>query len=427
MRGPDRAWKQSRNLPSLAAPDLFRPIDPSLAVLKLPDDGSRRAHALTHGLAAVLAELSVQPAAEVGPGDVDRFDRVLVSLTSPRDAVALCRAFPEAPKRARLIVGGQGVYGFLGWRHLVSRIVFGRAEGAADALVMAGAPSLYAYDYAEDPGVTAGPYYIRRPRHLVPGEVSIGCPGACTFCQYRAVRPVHGRADGGRYSLPSLGSAPSEDRWADLPATSGRIMTALDGWSEDTRRRVKKPVTDAEVVEKLARLGEASARLRSAAILKVFQIVGYPWETLETLRADLERFRALLSRVPVTTGGRVVIMFQNTPFLPEPLTDLERAPCNIDADWLGLLRGPDFKVVYDGPMINAFNRPQIYGPRMRLERVAINRGVHADIIRRMVAARDLDTARGLVDGIWKEGAGDYVSGVLKVEPRRPAGSGSPRQ
>jgi hypothetical protein len=298
---------------------------------------------------------------------------------------------------------------------MVSRVMFGRAEGIVDDLILGGDPSIYCYDRELDPQAARGPYFIRRPRYLVPGEASVGCGGSCAFCQYRAVRPW----GSGGFRDTGLGKAVTEDRWQDLTMGPGRLMTALDGWSEETRRRVKKPVADDQIVETLSRLVEATVG-KAPAIVKVFQIVGYPWETEETVRADVLRFRALLGRVRPAAGGRVVLMFQNTPFLPEPLTEMEAAPCNIMADWLGVLRGegPDgLRVVYDGPSLNAYNRPQIYGPRMRLERVAVARGVPAATLRAMGAARTLEAAMGLADGIWEQGAGEYVSRILRVEPR----------
>jgi hypothetical protein len=369
---------------------------------------------MTHGLAAVLDELSVNVQGETRPEGIDDWDIVLAGFTSPRDAVAFCRQVREAPRRARLIVGGFGVYGFWGWRHLTSRIMFGRAEGAVDRIVLGSEALPYCYDHGWDPEVEGGPYQVRRARRLLPGEAAVGCAGACTFCQYRAVRPWSG---GDGFRLPGVGRTPAEDRWADLPLRSGAGMTALDGWSESTRRRVKKPVTDAEIVEKLSRLVEATAG-GAPALVKVFQIVGYPWETPESVREDVARFRALLGRVR-PSGGRAVVMVLNTPFLPEPLSPMESEPCNIRADWAGILRAPMAGgrpgALFDSPHLNVYNLPQIAGPMMRLERVAVARGASAEVLRAMGEARTLEAAEALVPGIWEGGAGLRMSDYLTVE------------
>lgn len=401
---------------TLADPSLFKRTNgPRVAVLRLRPDGTARPYQMTHGLAAVLEEFSVNVAGECWPEEIDSFDVVLASFTSPRDAVAFCRQVPEPPRRARLIVGGFGVYGFLGWRHLTSRIMFGRAEGAVDRIVLGSDALPYCYDHGWDPDLQGGPYQVRRARALLPGETAVGCAGRCSFCQYRAVRPFMGREG---FRLPTLLNTPAEDRWADLPLRRGRLMTALDGWNEETRRRVRKPVSDAEVVEKLSRLVEATAG--GSVVVKVFQIVGYPWETPDTVRGDLEKFRELLGRVK-RGPGRVVLMFINTPFLPEPLTIMEREPCNITADWAAVLRAPGVGgrpgCLIDEPHLNAFNKPQILGPKMRLERVAVARGVSAEVLRAMGRARSLEASMDLVSGIWERDAGDYVSRVLGVEGR----------
>lgn len=396
----------------LPHPSLFKQADVRVAVLSL-GDGKGRSHQYTYGLDAVCNELSVNVLRTVTPETVDDCDIALCSLCSPRDTLALVCALDRRPQ-SKLIVGGHGVYPFRAWRHLTHRIAFGRAEDAVDECILSDDPLPWCYDYDRDPDLT-GRYVIRQARRLLKGEASVGCNGGCKFCQYRATRRLFG---GPHYNSGVRGAGNSfiEDRWQEFQVKPGSVLTALDGLSAETRRRVNKPVDDYEIIE---RLSWALTRLRGTMRLKVFQIVGYPWETVESVRNDLLHLRDVLSRVrPGVSGGRILMMVTWTPFSPEPLTPMEDEPANIEINWRNIILHDDYRCIFDSPHLNAFSLPQIPGPLTLYRRVAVNRGATVEQLRGIAAAKTIDDAVAIGGDLHAAGAGLRVSDVLTCESWR---------
>lgn len=391
---------------SPAQPTLFKANSPRVGVLQL-GDGAGRSHQYTYGLDAVCNELSVNVSRVVTPDTIDDCDIALCSLCSVQDTLALVCSLNERP-RARLIVGGHGVYPFVAWRHLVHRIAFGRVEDAVDQCILGTSPLPFCYDYDLDPEIELT-YTIRRARRLLEGEQSVGCNGACSFCQYRATRPHFG----GRYGNSNRGNVVLEDRWDSIKAQPGQQTTALDGLSEETRKRVCKPVDDEQIIEKLSWcLHRVSGIMR----LKVFQIVGYPWETAASVREDVLHWRDVLSNVrPGNPGARIMMLVTVTPFSPEPLTRMEDDPANITTNWRDILLHDDLRCIYNSPHLNAFFLPQIPGPLTLYKRVAVNRGASVDQLRRIAAAKSIDEAVAVGGDLAARGAGTRVSGILRVE------------
>lgn len=396
----------------LPHPSLFKQADVRVAVLSL-GDGKGRSHQYTYGLDAVCDELSVNVLRTVTPETVDDCDIALCSLCSPRDTLALVCALDRRPQ-SKLIVGGHGVYPFRAWRHLTHRIAFGRAEDAVDECILSDDPLPWCYDYDRDPDLT-GRYVIRQARRLLKGEASVGCNGGCKFCQYRATRRLFG---GPHYNSGVRGAGNSfiEDRWQEFQVKPGSVLTALDGLSAETRRRVNKPVDDYEIIE---RLSWALTRLRGTMRLKVFQIVGYPWETVESVRNDLLHLRDVLSRVrPGVSGGRILMMVTWTPFSPEPLTPMEDEPANIEINWRNIILHDDYRCIFDSPHLNAFSLPQIPGPLTLYRRVAVNRGATVEQLRGIASAKTIDDAVAIGGDLHAAGAGLRVSDVLTCESWR---------
>tara|TARA_R100001530_G_scaffold1066_3_gene1821 strand:- start:36 stop:509 length:474 start_codon:yes stop_codon:yes gene_type:complete len=150
--------------------------------------------------------------------------------------------------------------------------------------------------------------------------------------------------------------------------------------------------------------------------LKVFQIVGYPWETRESVIDDVLRFRNLLSRVrPGPNGGRIMMLVTVTPFSPEPLTKMEGDAANIGINWRDVLLGDDLRCIYDSPHLNAFILPQIPGPLTLYKRVAVNRCASIDRLREIATAKTIEDAVAVGGELHVEGAGVRVSTILKME------------
>jgi len=393
-------------------PDLFKHINgvnaPVIKVLQLTGAGNR-SHEYTYGLDAVCDELSINISGIVTPDTINDCDIALCSLCSVRDMLTLVTEIQHRPQ-SRLIVGGQGAYAFPAFRHLTHRIAFGRVEDAVDDCILNEYGLSWCYDFDNDPHI-ANRYVIRQARRLLRGESSVGCAGKCTFCQYSATRSLRCGSD---YSAGDVGHAVTEDRWQCVTPKTGNQTTALDGWSEYTRRRVRKPVSDDQIVETLNHiLSDISGIMR----LKVFQIVGYPWETRKSVIDDINRFRSLMGKVKPRKDGksRIMMMITHTPFSPEPLTEMENDAANIDVNWRDILLGDEYRCVFDSHHLNVFSLPQIPGPLTLYKRVSANRIHDVETIRKIAAAKTIENAVDVGGDIWREGRGQRVSGVLRVE------------
>ena len=150
--------------------------------------------------------------------------------------------------------------------------------------------------------------------------------------------------------------------------------------------------------------------------LKVFMIVGYPWETAASVRDDLLHLRDVLSRVrPGPQGGRIMMLVTWTPFSPEPLTPMEDNPANIETNWRDILLHDDLRCIFDSPHLNAFSLPQIPGPLTLYRRVAVNRGASVEQLRGIAAAKTIEDAVAIGGDLHAAGAGLRVSDVLTCE------------
>jgi hypothetical protein len=285
--------------------------------------------------------------------------------------------------------------------------MFGRAEGAVNDIVFGTSSREDCYDYEADKEVQKK-YSVRQAQKILPGESSVGCSGKCRFCQYSATR----RTFRGEYSNPKRGYVVREDIWGNIRAESGNQTTALDGFGEDSRDRVRKPVDNSQIVEKLSWV---LSRMHGIMRLKVFQIVGYPWETEASIRRDLKELKKVLGAVkPSPLGGRIMMMFTVTPFSPEPLTDMENDAGNIDIPWRDILLHDENRCVFDSNHLNAFILPQIPGPLLLYKRIAVNRGMDIDRLRAVAQAKTIDDAVKIGGNIHLEGAGLRVSDCLTV-------------
>lgn len=131
------------------------------------------------------------------------------------------------------------------------------------------------------------------------------------------------------------------------------IRVGLDGLSEATRRRVKKPIRDTSVIDYFEYM---SARGHSN--FKVFMVFGYPWERLD----DFDEFEALMEAVrSITRKANAHLRVKFTPFIPQPSTPLGGAVPNYDQgmvdrikDWFNRVakpyRHPGWYIVSDGIM-----------------------------------------------------------------------------
>lgn len=107
----------------------------------------------------------------------------------------------------------------------------------------------------------------------------------------------------------------------DIPKNT-LIRIGVDGLTEETRRRVNKPITDDMLLEYFAMmLGRGHVQF------KMFMIFGYPWERLE----DFDGFEAFMRRLfALRLSKNVSLRIKWTPLVPQPVTPLAGATPRYD-------------------------------------------------------------------------------------------------
>jgi hypothetical protein len=326
------------------------------------------------------------------------YDLVLWSITAPEDIVTFIQAKKAGRVKkgnAKIVVGGPGCVNICSIAIDVDVAVFGRGEGLADAVV-SGVEHESIWTRATDPDLS-GRYVVRQVCRLDEREGgSVGCQNKCFFCQYTWTRKLVG--DGYNPTKSALGAVNNrinEENFSQLKIDGpGRYTTAWDGLSDDTRKRVNKGfVTDELIVDKFS--GAIAGNYDKAVMLKVFNIVGYPWESPESVMSDIKHIGKMLKPCTAAGSGRLMAALHTTPFSPEPLTPMEHVPVNVDVNWRRLFGGKCLALI-DAPAINVFLDPYTTTPPTLIRRVLINRcrAKEGEIVQGIIASKSLATERG---------------------------------
>lgn len=92
------------------------------------------------------------------------------------------------------------------------------------------------------------------------------------------------------------------------------IRVGLDGLTEATRKRVKKPIRTSDVVDYFRYMTD-----RGHANFKVFMVFGYPWEQL----SDFDEFEGMMEAIrSIPRGANAHLRVKFTPLIPQPSTPL---------------------------------------------------------------------------------------------------------
>jgi len=324
------------------------------------------------GLFAILNELK-EPWEFTKARQINNYEVILCSLTSVYDVVNLIytiERFAPVGINPPIIVGGFGVVNVKLISKYVDVAVFGRAEGQIQK-ILSGDMLPNVWRKEDDPDFKKT-YTMRKPVYLLPGEENVGCKHKCAYCFYSWTR---GNFDKDKSYAQATGKGlivPEADWNAIHLEKGGRHITAWDGWSDETRSKVRKPVTDQNIRDKLTEILEDGPG--EAINLKVYMVTGYPWETVESVQGDIEQVKDMLSGVDRPGKQKVTLTFKINPFGPEPLTPLQYEAANIYTNWSCLDRA-----VYNGQSLKAFILPMIDSPYKLMTRVFIHRAESEDL------------------------------------------------
>ena len=358
------------------SPDLLNRTSARIGVLHLHKITDRNISkkgdylASSFGLKAILKELD-EPYETCYPETINNYKFILISLMSVMDVENLIYTFEKyCPKDIgpQIIVGGFGVVNIKLITKYIDVAVFGRAEGQINDII-SGLTFKNIWRKTDDHDLDKR-YQIRQPLYLMPGEQSVGCRNKCFYCQY-----THIRQSIGKPAKYNPGMTTQETDWHGLDINkAGRYVTALDGFSEATRFRVNKKISDKHVIDKLLATNELD--IDGCITLKLYQIVGYPFETVDSVMQDIKRFAELLKSIDGKLKHRINIACLVTPFGAEPLTPMENEPVDIKTNWNELLAG--FKIYY-GDKIKCYITTSVQGPFSIVKRMMIHRAEQKDL------------------------------------------------
>lgn len=301
------------------------------------------------------------------------YDIVLFSITAPEDITTFLINVSKGHFKkgnAKIIVGGAGCININSIYDFIDAAVFGRAEDQAESIINF-LPDRNIWIKENDPGLD-NKYEIRQASHLDKREGgTVGCRNKCYFCQYTWVRKFYSTSK--NYSPTQHKHKVNEEDFKSLDLSyPGRYTTGLDGLSYATRLRVNKGfITDEALknkIESAIALGHGKAYM-----LKLFGIIGYPWEDIRTAKKDAINIGRLFNGIEKRyTAGRLMAAIHLTPFSPEPLTPMEHLPANIKINWRKVFGGKSYPIVRN-ERLNIFIGPYTTTPPTLAKRVMINR------------------------------------------------------
>jgi hypothetical protein len=279
---------------------------------------------------------------DILPHEIKEGKIALLSLVSFHDVLNVIR-HREHLRRANLIVGGPACHNIQPLIGIASAANFGRCDGNKIDRIIAG-QKLASVWRSDDPTLSQQ-YDVDQDIHLAKDEHAVGCKLKCTFCFYSWWNGFKTSAESASYTS---GFAPYEDFWKTLDwrkAVRGAV-TALDGFAEETRKRILKPNSVDRLVSKI--LDADAVDTETLLRVKVYLIAGYPWET----QADLETLD-LIDACRIADEklkrAKIVIRLHLSHFIPFPKTPLWDVPYNLTVNarqW-----GMKNKILFEGRRI----------------------------------------------------------------------------
>jgi len=302
---------------------------------------------------------------------VKDYDFALFSITAPEDITTFLKAIKLGEYKKGncfVVAGGAGCINICSIYDFIDMAVFGRAEGQS-LKIIGKQKSENIWVKKEDPNLENS-YIVRQVNSLHDDENGCcGCRNKCFFCQYTWTRKLVGK----NYSAGRDGYTINEEDFKSLCIDKpGRYTTGIDGLSFETRKRVNKGFVTDELIREKFEKAIANGH-EKAIMLKLFGIVGYPWETVQTAREDAKKFGELFDGINEKySKGRLMAAMHLTPFSPEPLTPMEHVPVNVKTNWRRCFGGRSYPLI-NNDRINIFIGPYTTTSPTLSRRVLINR------------------------------------------------------
>jgi len=313
------------------------------------------------GLRGILGEIN-RPYDFCFPEQINQYDNILVPITSVYDIENLIFSLetraPES-RNAEIIIGGAGVHNIKVVKDYIDVAVWGRAEGQIN-FILAGADFPNVWRKSKDPDIE-GEYEYGKYKYLMPGESACGCKMRCAYCQYTWTRKTnqHYTAQGGKHV---------EDFWNYLDIKKpGMYISAFDGLTEETRHRVNRPLKDADVKNTIAEILDT---VSGGVALICNCIIGFPWETPDTVMRDIAALTKMVSELDRKADAKLYIALKLNPFSAEMCTPMQYEKPSCEYSYTDYI-SPG--TLYDGDSIRLTIRPGITAGYAVIKRMLVNR------------------------------------------------------
>jgi hypothetical protein len=341
------------------------------------------------GIHKILSELK-RPYEFCSRETVNEYDDVLCSLTSYHDILNIVLNVPKNT-RSRIHIGGPACNNIRPIRNYIATANFGRCDCGKINGIIDGEEYPSVWRKSVDPEFQ-GSYEVDGSSidGLSVDELSYGCRQKCAFCFYSHWNKYTNKNDGDHYAG---GFSSYEDFFQSLDwrkCLRGGV-TALDGITEETRRKIRKPIKKQDIIDTLLRSNdvETNTRLR----VKVYCIAGYPWESGDEIeQMDLV---PALKEVEGNIKNKITIRMHFSHFIPFQKTPLWSASFNFSNYRSWCL---DHKLIYESENVRLFSGGTFTpSPSQAAQSTIIQRAKNSDteIIER-IASHDfqrMDAAR----------------------------------
>jgi hypothetical protein len=303
---------------------------------------------------------------------INEYEHVLVSLTSYYDILNLIRAIP-IDRKCKIHVGGPGVNNIRGYLPYIDTAWFGRCDFGEINGIIEGVNYRSLWRKTDDQEFN-GSYEVCKPTIEGLGktgweeETSVGCKQKCKFCHYSW---WNGYAEKQEESYKS-GYTHYEDFFQHIDWSMGRILTALDGMTEQTRLKVGKPISYEKIKEKLLETNKIKNREKNITA-KIYSIIGYPWEDEnEIAKCDITK---ALNEIGHRLKNPLLLFFHFSHFVPMQKTPMWAVPFNFHNYWKDAKETP---CLYSSDNIKLYTGTSTTSPASAAEETIIQRAQNGD-------------------------------------------------
>jgi len=312
---------------------------------------------------------------------INDYTDIIVSITSYYDILNIIRNIPIT-RKCKIHIGGPGVNNIRGILPYIDTAWFGRCDfgeinGIIDgdqfeSLWRKTKDQYFENKYSVSVTKKEGLSYVGE------NETSVGCKQKCHFCHYSW---WNGYIEKDEKSYKS-GARSYEDFFQSLDWARGSAITGLDGMTEYTRKRVKKPISYKKIKEKLLESNKITDREKNLR-LKIYSVIGFPWEKKnEISKCDLIR---ALEEVGHMIKNNMLLFFHFSHFVPMQKTPLWAAKFNWNNYWQEAKNKP---LLFGNDKIKLYTGTSTTSPASAAEETIIQRSLNGDDkILRIIASK----------------------------------------